>query len=139
MGLAKKRGKRCGDDREGLEREIFGQRTCIWLGFRRTELLTQEQAPASFQLPAAPAVAAPARPVAAASKPSHPDLITRYNLSSKLSQAPEPAEEKPKAKAWSADRNERQLNLQRKREEMILAARRKMEEKERASASGAAA
>lgn len=97
------------------------------------------QAPASFQLPAAPASATPTRPVAAVAKPAHPDLITRYNLSSKLNQAPEPTEEKPTAKAWSADRNERQSNLQRKREEMILAARRKMEEKEKASASGAAA
>ncbi|KAF2623664.1 hypothetical protein BU25DRAFT_400225 [Macroventuria anomochaeta] len=98
-----------------------------------------DSAPASFQLPATSTAAAPIRPVAAVAKPSHPDLITRYNLSSKLSQTPEPTEEKPRAKAWSADRNERQSNLQRKREEMILAARRKMEEKEKASASGAVA
>ncbi|KAJ8118232.1 hypothetical protein OPT61_g732 [Boeremia exigua] len=98
-----------------------------------------DSAPASFQLPAAPTAAVPARPVAAAVKPTHPDLITRYNLSSKLNRSAEPAEETPKAKAWSADRSERQSNLQRKREEMILAARRKMEEKERANASGAAA
>lgn len=97
------------------------------------------QAPASFQLPDAPAAAVAPRPVAAAAKPSHPDLITRYNLSSKLNQPTELTEETPKGKAWSADRSERQSNLQRKREEMILAARRKMEEKERANASGAAA
>lgn len=97
------------------------------------------QAPASFELPASPTAAMPTRPVQTAAKPSHPDLITRYNLSSKLSQQAESTEEKAKAKAWSADRNERQLNLQRKREEMILAARRKMEEKERANASGASA
>jgi coupling of ubiquitin conjugation to ER degradation protein 1 len=97
------------------------------------------QAPASFQQPAAPAPVVPTRPVAAAAKPSHPDLITRYNLTSKLSQTPESTEEKPKTKAWSADRSERQSNLQRKREEMILAARRKMEEKERANASGTSA
>ncbi|KAF2999925.1 hypothetical protein E8E13_008986 [Curvularia kusanoi] len=101
---------------------------------------TLDSAPASFQLPDAPVAAAvPTRPVASVAKPAHPDLITRYNLSSKLNQPSEPAEEKPKGKAWSADRNERQSNLQRKREEMILAARRKMEEKERASASGATA
>ncbi|KAJ4987864.1 CUE domain-containing protein [Stagonosporopsis vannaccii] len=98
-----------------------------------------DSAPASFQPPAAPTPAVTARPVAAAAKPSHPDLITRYNLSSKLSQQAEPTEDTSKAKAWSADRNERQSNLQRKREEMILAARRKMEEKERANASGTAA
>ncbi|KAJ4313030.1 hypothetical protein N0V94_007157 [Neodidymelliopsis sp. IMI 364377] len=98
-----------------------------------------DTAPASFQIQAAPAAAAPTRPVAAVAKPAQPDLITRYNLSAKLNQTEEPTEEKPKTKAWSADRNERQSNLQRKREEMILAARRKLEEKERASASGAAA
>jgi coupling of ubiquitin conjugation to ER degradation protein 1 len=70
----------------------------------------------------------------AAAKPAHPDLITRYNLSSKLGQEPAAEEEKPKAKAWSQDRTERQANLQRKREEMILAARRKMEQKEREKA-----
>ncbi|KAL1606008.1 hypothetical protein SLS59_003132 [Nothophoma quercina] len=98
-----------------------------------------DSAPASFQIPAAPTPATPARPVVSAAKPTHPDLITRYNLSSKLNQGPEPTEEKPKSKAWSADRNERQSNLQRKREEMILAARKKLEEKERASASGTTA
>ncbi|KAF1925238.1 uncharacterized protein M421DRAFT_262926 [Didymella exigua CBS 183.55] len=98
-----------------------------------------DSAPASFQLSAAPAPAVPTRPVVASAKPSHPDLITRYNLSSKLSQPLEPTEEKPKTKVWSADRSERQSNLQRKREEMILAARRKMEEKESAHASGATA
>jgi len=98
-----------------------------------------DSAPASFQLPESPAPAAPVRPATTVAKPTHPDLITRYNLSSKLNQSAEPAEEKPKVKAWSADRNERQSNLQKKREEMILAARRKMEEKERASASGSAA
>jgi coupling of ubiquitin conjugation to ER degradation protein 1 len=58
-----------------------------------------------------------------------PDLITRYNLAGKLQQTEEEATE-AKPKAWSADRNERQMNLQRRREEMILAARRKMEAQE---------
>ena len=48
-------------------------------------------------------------------------------------------EESPKTKAWSQDRNERQANLQKRREEMILAARRKLEEQEKAKASGTAA
>jgi coupling of ubiquitin conjugation to ER degradation protein 1 len=49
-----------------------------------------------------------------------------------LGQAAEEGEsEQVKAKAWSADRNERQANLQRRREEMILAARRKMEAMEK--------
>jgi coupling of ubiquitin conjugation to ER degradation protein 1 len=59
-----------------------------------------------------------------------PDLITRYNLAGKLQQTEEETEQ-AKPKAWSADRNERQMNLQRRREEMILAARRKMEAKEK--------
>jgi coupling of ubiquitin conjugation to ER degradation protein 1 len=72
---------------------------------------------------------------AAAAKPSQPDLITRYNLASKLNQTSESvAEEQPKAKAWSADRNERQMNLQRRREDMILAARRKLEQQEKGKA-----
>lgn len=96
------------------------------------------QAPPSFTLPTPRSAVAPTRTATAAAKPAHPDLITRYNLSSKLGQAPEPAEEeKPKAKAWSQDRNERQANLQRRREEMILAARRKLEEKEKASGAAA--
>ncbi|KAF2026322.1 hypothetical protein EK21DRAFT_74440 [Setomelanomma holmii] len=46
----------------------------------------------------------------------------------------EQAEEQPKSKAWSADRSERQANLQRRREEMILAARRKLEQQEKGKA-----
>lgn len=73
--------------------------------------------------------------------PTNPDLITRYNLSSKLSATAqtEPENEKQKQKAWSQDKKERQANLQRRRDEMILAARRKMEEKERAKAMGSSA
>lgn len=62
-------------------------------------------------------------------KPSQPDLITRYNLSSRLTaQESEEADDK-KGKGWSSNRDERQASLQRRREEMILAARRKMEAK----------
>jgi coupling of ubiquitin conjugation to ER degradation protein 1 len=43
------------------------------------------------------------------------------------------AEEQPK-KGWSQDKNERQKNLQRRREEMILAARRKLEAQEKGKA-----
>jgi len=74
-------------------------------------------------------------------KPAQPDLITRYNLASKLGKATEPASEEQsrRPKAWSQDRDERQSNLQKRREEMILAARRKMEEREKAKASGGVA
>jgi coupling of ubiquitin conjugation to ER degradation protein 1 len=83
---------------------------------------------------AAPAARASAPP----SKLSQPDLITRYNLASKLTAAQEdsaPSESKGKQKAWSQDRNERQALLQRRREEMILAARRKLMEKEKGASS----
>ncbi|KAF2847094.1 AMFR protein-like protein [Plenodomus tracheiphilus IPT5] len=91
-----------------------------------------DSAPASFNVPEPRAAATPARATPTVQKPTHPDLITRYNLTSKISQASESVEaEQPKAKSWSADRNERQANLQRRREEMILAARRKLEQQEK--------
>ncbi|KAI9704812.1 MAG: hypothetical protein M1836_006592 [Candelina mexicana] len=79
------------------------------------------------------------------SKPAFPDLITRYNLSSKLSssESSTPASSSSaniaattSKQAWSTNKNERQQLLQRRREEMILAARRKLEEKDRASKGG---
>lgn len=94
-----------------------------------------DTAPPSFNIPA-PRTTTPARTATPVAKPQHPDLITRYNLSSKVSQTSDATtEEQPKGKAWSQDRNERQANLQKRREEMILAARRKMEEKEKAKQS----
>ncbi|KAH3915524.1 hypothetical protein HBI56_149090 [Parastagonospora nodorum] len=91
--------------------------------------------PPSFNLPT-PGPTAQIRVTSArpASKPAQPDLITRYNLSSKLAQSEEPAKEEAPKKAWSADKNERQMNLQRRREEMILAARRKLEAQEKGKA-----
>ena len=64
--------------------------------------------------------------------PSRPDLIARYNLQSKISgkgKEPVPSEEQ-KRNAWSSDKASRAEGLKRRREEMILAARRKMEAKE---------
>ncbi|KAI4139011.1 MAG: hypothetical protein L6R39_006501 [Caloplaca ligustica] len=67
-------------------------------------------------------------------KSSHPDLITRYKLEHRISQ-PEvtrsDGEEKQKAPNWSPNKAERQALLQKRREDMVLAARRKLEEKER--------
>jgi coupling of ubiquitin conjugation to ER degradation protein 1 len=86
-------------------------------------------------MPSTPtARATPTRP-----KSTHPDLITRYNLSSKLTQSPEtppdsdsaPESGKKPKQAWSNNKNERQALLQKRREDMILAARRKMEEAEK--------
>ncbi|KAF2278719.1 uncharacterized protein EI97DRAFT_484313 [Westerdykella ornata] len=91
-----------------------------------------ETPPASFTAP--PSQSASARPTPTnAPKPSQPDLITRYNLASKLNSTSENSSEAPqKTKTWSQDKNERQAMLQRRREEMILTARRKMEEKQKA-------
>ncbi|KAF2429845.1 hypothetical protein EJ08DRAFT_551614, partial [Tothia fuscella] len=92
--------------------------------------------PASFQ-PAMPATPSATRASGSRPKSTHPDLITRYNLSSRLGQtsdipssteqAPESESGKKQKQAWSANKNERQALLQKRREEMILAARRKME------------
>ncbi|KAF2805626.1 uncharacterized protein BDZ99DRAFT_373125, partial [Mytilinidion resinicola] len=90
--------------------------------------------PQSFQPPTLRTSNPISRATAPLSKPAHPDLITRYNLSSKISAEPSssiPESNVPK-KAWSADKNERQQMLQRRRDDMILAARRKLEEKEKA-------
>ncbi|KAF4622663.1 hypothetical protein G7Y89_g14365 [Cudoniella acicularis] len=106
-----------------------------------------EVPPQSFQ---------PPLPVPASSTPStsstpsqakavQPDLITRYNLKAKLAEeassrgeSPASGEEETKQKqgqAWSTNKGERQALLQRRREEMILAARRKMEAKVAAEAA----
>ena len=77
-------------------------------------------------------------------KPLQPDLITRYNLRAKLAEeaskdsVPEGVDEQlslgnagrqKQGQAWSQNKAERQALLQKRREEMILAARRKMEAK----------
>ncbi|KAF2092825.1 hypothetical protein NA57DRAFT_49576 [Rhizodiscina lignyota] len=102
-----------------------------------------EVPPPSFQpiLPQ-PSTSTPTRPASSQPrKPSHPDLITRYNLSSKVSSSAETSSSAAtpsegtgaqKRPAWSANKAERQALLQKRREEMILAARRKMEEKDKA-------
>lgn len=71
-------------------------------------------------------------------KPEHVDLIKRYNLSDKVSSTPSTLGEDistgggaAPAQAWSNNKNERQVLFQRRREEMVLSARRKMQERER--------
>ncbi|TEY44711.1 hypothetical protein BOTCAL_0345g00090 [Botryotinia calthae] len=94
-----------------------------------------EVPPQSFQ-PPLPAPAAASSTSTQSSKPTQPDLITRYNLKAKLAEEQaekrEAEERESKQKqgggaAWSSNKNERQALLQKRREEMILAARRKME------------
>ncbi|KAF5229367.1 hypothetical protein FANTH_14230 [Fusarium anthophilum] len=88
--------------------------------------------PVTFQPPPPPGQSAPSSSAATASrqpdKPAQPDLITRYNLKNKLDTASQ-EEQDAKGKGWSSNRDERQASLQRRRDEMILAARRKMEAK----------
>ena len=64
------------------------------------------------------------------------DLITRYNLQSKISGKGKEKEEESPAPGWQQDKAERAKMLQRRRDEMILAARRKMQEKDAATAGG---
>ncbi|TGO57693.1 hypothetical protein BCON_0063g00510 [Botryotinia convoluta] len=94
-----------------------------------------EVPPQSFQ-PPLPAPAAASSTSIQSSKPTQPDLITRYNLKAKLAEEQaekrEAEERESKQKqgggaAWSSNKSERQALLQKRREEMILAARRKME------------
>jgi len=98
-----------------------------------------EAPPLSFQPPNLRPSNPASRTATPPSRPSHPDLITRYNLASKLntpsSDASSLESDAPK-KAWSQDREERQKLLQRRREEMILAARRKLQEKDRTKSAG---
>lgn len=69
--------------------------------------------------------------------PAQPDLITRYKLHDKIAAGGQGGEAgsagsaptTPGKKAWSANKEERQSLLQRRRDEMVLEARRKMEAK----------
>ncbi|KAK6064855.1 CUE domain-containing protein [Seiridium cupressi] len=96
-------------------------------------LTPYQQPPITFQPlppPASPTPSSQAPIAKAPTKPAEPDLITRYNLQSKVSQSDD--ETADGKKGWSSNRDERQSALQRRRDEMIIAARKKMEEKIRA-------
>ncbi|OOQ85953.1 protein AMFR [Penicillium brasilianum] len=95
-----------------------------------------ETPPPSFQpqiaIPSANAQSTQATRTASASKGVAQDLISRYNLSGKIA-ADSSAESIPapvSASAWSQNKEERQRLLQKRRDEMILAARRKMMQKD---------
>ena len=132
------------------ERILAGRlETVRWMILRGTvlplgdELLTRgvvfppdDQPPITFQPPPPPNQRTTPGSTSASTatrqpeKPAQPDLITRYNLKDKLNEAPPSAEEQDrKGKGWSSNREERQMSLQQRREQMILAARRKMEAK----------
>ncbi|KAL8910278.1 MAG: hypothetical protein Q9171_004401 [Xanthocarpia ochracea] len=103
-----------------------------------------ERPPPSFQPVQQPSSSTSTRPAPPPPKSSHPDLITRYNLASRLSaisqdEGAKPEEEVSKPQVtWSQSKTERQALLQKRREDMVLAARRKMEERERQREKGKA-
>lgn len=64
------------------------------------------------------------------SKPDGQDLISRYNLSDKIAcDNADSTTASASKSSWSQNKDERQRLLQKRRDEMILAARRKMMEK----------
>jgi len=97
-----------------------------------------ELPPQTFQPPPPPAALSSTSAVNSTSGPAksqQPDLIARYNLTSKIASesvdttVAEPEIAHGGKQAWSQNKNERQALLQKRRDEMILAARRKMEAK----------
>ncbi|KXL45402.1 hypothetical protein M433DRAFT_67217 [Acidomyces richmondensis BFW] len=92
--------------------------------------------PPSFR-PQIPSTTPPSAPTDGAAKGAgdarHPDLISRYNLQGRVQgkgKEPVPSEEAMQRRsAWSGDKGVRAEGLRRRREEMVLAARRRMEEK----------
>lgn len=96
------------------------------------------QPPQSFQPPIPTSSSSEPRGSISAgtsSKVIRPNLITRYNLTSKIASGEAEAGSGTTTatagakQAWSQNKTERQALLQRRRDDMILAARRKMEAK----------
>ena len=63
-------------------------------------------------------------------KAAEPDLITRYNLHSRISSKGKEKEEPSPATNWGANKDQQQEMLRRRRDDMILEARRRMQEKD---------
>lgn len=97
-----------------------------------------EQPPPSFQPNLSPPTTTAAQSFATATgaqraaAAQRPDLIARYGLEGKVSgKGKEPVlSEEQKKSTWSSDKTARAEALKKRREEMILAARRKMAEKD---------
>ncbi|KAG9565437.1 AMFR protein-like protein, partial [Aureobasidium melanogenum] len=95
-----------------------------------------ETPPPSFQPPIPRAAAPPTTSRSITEVKVNPDLITRYNLASRLNPAEARQEsETTGTKGWSQNKTERSEILRRRREEMVLAARRKMQEKDQTQAA----
>ncbi|KAL4897893.1 hypothetical protein BDV59DRAFT_198155 [Aspergillus ambiguus] len=96
-----------------------------------------ETPPPSFQPQIAiPSTSAPATstPAASTSKSDGQDLISRYNLRSKLVEDGDAQAPPNSSSGWSQNKDERQRLLQKRRDDMILAARKKMMQKVQESA-----
>ncbi|KAF7620417.1 hypothetical protein AFLA_005725 [Aspergillus flavus NRRL3357] len=97
-----------------------------------------ETPPPSFQPQVAiPQASAPAQTAAAsaASKSEGQDLISRYNLSGKVATEGAETTQSSPSSGWSQNKEERQRILQKRRDDMILAARKRMEQKVRETPS----
>ncbi|PWY84683.1 hypothetical protein BO94DRAFT_536277 [Aspergillus sclerotioniger CBS 115572] len=94
-----------------------------------------EVPPPSFQPQIAVPSTAPVQstPSRSTSKADGQDLISRYNLRAKVD-AENGAELQAPSTGWSQSKEERQRLLQKRRDEMILAARRKMMQKDQSVA-----
>jgi coupling of ubiquitin conjugation to ER degradation protein 1 len=90
--------------------------------------------PPSYQ-PPLPAQAAPATQTRSVGGAGQPDLITRYGLQGRIHDKGKEAvqSEEQKRMAWTSDKAARAEGLKRRREEMVLEARRKMLEKDAAA------
>ena len=90
--------------------------------------------PPSFQ-PPLPAQAAPVTQSATEASKGQPDLITRYGLQGRINDKGKEAvrSEEQKRMAWTSDKAARAEGLKRRREEMVLEARRKMLERDAAA------
>lgn len=144
MGPAAERGQHRGHDGEDTLREDGDGKFSaprIPEGFMACVCISDSivQPPVTFQPPPPPgsngASASASQPGSRkpAEKPAQPNLIQRYNLEDKVKQQQEGEDEASGdaagKKAWSNSKDERQTLLQKRRDEMILAARRKMEAK----------
>lgn len=91
--------------------------------------------PPSYQ-PPLPAQAAPATRTVVGASAGQPDLITRYGLQGRINDKGKEAvkSEEQKRMAWTSDKAARAEGLKKRREEMVLEARRKMLEKDAAAA-----
>jgi len=90
-----------------------------------------EPPPPSFRpiLPSTPTAAGTATRSAVPVAQTGPDLIQKYNLAGKLKDsAMAHSVDEPTKSTWSSSKTERQSLLQKRREEMILAARQKLVE-----------